>query len=277
MRGAQRGAIIHVPVSGIIPACAGSTGDAWPRTPSARDHPACAGSTQTRRQNRRDAGDHPRMCGEHRLDALEKELAAGSSPHVRGAQGRQDRPGFRRGIIPACAGSTRGQRRFLGECRDHPRMCGEHAGHTCNGSLVQGSSPHVRGARTHEWTVRRFAGIIPACAGSTAALTLRAAASRDHPRMCGEHTIAATPSIATRGSSPHVRGAPFRGFRRDVAAGIIPACAGSTRLFRHNDDLYRDHPRMCGEHFVSCGDFPFAEGSSPHVRGAPVVHESRTL
>ena len=130
--------------------------------------PACAGSTQTRRQNRRDAGDHPRMCGEHRLDALEKELAAGSSPHVRGAQGRQDRPGFRRGTIPACAGSTRGQRRFLGECRDHPRMCGEHAGHTCNGSLVQGSSPHVRGARTHEWTVRRFAGIIPACAGSTA-------------------------------------------------------------------------------------------------------------
>ena len=30
--------------------------------------------------------------------------------------------------------------------------------------------------------------------------------------------------------------------------GIIPACAGSTRLVQRHAVITRDHPRMCGEH-----------------------------
>ena len=53
-------------LSGIIPACAGST----PST--------AGGSTKAR--------DHPRMCGEHLISHASPEGSTGSSPHVRGAQ-----------------------------------------------------------------------------------------------------------------------------------------------------------------------------------------------
>ena len=53
--------------------------------------------------------------------------------------------------------------------------------------------------------------------------------------------------------------------------GIIPACAGSTKRFSSTEMPFRDHPRMCGEHFGSL-IFSFTlTGSSPHVRGARVA------
>ena len=72
-------------------------------------------------------------------------------------------------------------------------------------------------------------GIIPACAGSTSQADSSGTASRDHPRMCGEHTPFAAAAEAIPGSSPHVRGAHHRRGEFVFAWGIIPACAGSTR------------------------------------------------
>ena len=177
-------------------------------------------------------------------------FAQGSSPHARGAliratsdakqlrdhprmRGERHRLGGRltrcRGIIPACAGSTRSARVRASRCWgssphargapsnrmnsayslwDHPRMRGEHPTRRMLCRSPLGSSPHARGA--------------PACATSWCRPT------RDHPRMRGEHVAEV-----------------LDGQRRD---GIIPACAGSTR---HLDaDEYE------------------AEGSSPHARGA---------
>ena len=154
----------------------------------------------------------------------------------------------RRGIIPACAGSTQLVLMLDVWQRDHPRMCGEHSGPKPAPKGMPGSSPHVRGA--HSLYLRQlFAdGIIPACAGSTS--TIRDVCYRhgDHPRMCGEHDI--------RRSLPR------------TACGIIPACAGSTPTRPRITNSARDHPRMCGEHsFLSILKM-FSMGSSPHVRGA---------
>ena len=46
--------------------------------------------------------------------------------------------------------------------------------------------------------------------------------------MCGEHFIISARGLGKTGSSPHVRGAQFRGEFVDHLVGIIPACAGST-------------------------------------------------
>ncbi len=91
---------------------------------------------------------------------------------------------------------------------------------------------------------------------------------RDHPRMCGEHGTPFSSSLSLMGSSPHVRGA-----RRDMdpvqpAAGIIPACAGSTTGSPGRAHSRRDHPRMCGEHTKELAIGECTVGSSPHVRGA---------
>ena len=190
--------------------------------------PACAGSTLTLAVSRSRARDHPRMCGEHPIQGKPARVGTGSSPHVRGALAQRHGTIVASGIIPACAGSTRVSRGAATRCRDHPRMCGEHTDPDGDHAMQQGSSPHVRGARVADPYRLRVAGIIPACAGSTFRPCFRAFLFGDHPRMCGEHDIAACVHFRKRGSSPHVRGAP--GTRRipENEGGIIPACAGST-------------------------------------------------
>ena len=88
--------------------------------------PACAGSTCARLSARLEHGDHPRMCGEHRISVNTVSSSAGSSPHVRGARSALLVAPCVPGIIPACAGSTKGAFGIQGRHWDHPRMCGEH-------------------------------------------------------------------------------------------------------------------------------------------------------
>ena len=151
----------------IIPACAGST--AWGvSTPSARR-------------------DHPRMRGEHIIVSLFVGVALGSSPHARGAlppehekvKNYGSSPHARgaptvamavvsvMGIIPACAGSTRVILLLVGQRGDHPRMRGEHLAGGQRRNVIEGSSPHARGAHPPWRRGAGSTGIIPACAGST--------------------------------------------------------------------------------------------------------------
>ena len=169
---------------------------------------------------------------------------------MRGAQRADGQEHATNGIIPACAGSTQMQDAMP--------------------DASAGSSPHVRGAPP------RLAAALPG--------------ARDHPRMCGEHRAVGVDVVRAegiipacagstmiesyngrrrRGSSPHVRGAPWRGLSARTPA--------------------RDHPRMCGEHRRWFGEHrdsrgiipacagstnalgihsPSRLGSSPHVRGA---------
>ena len=129
-------------------------------------------------------------------------------------------------------------------------MRGEHQHHAPHRFAVSGSSPHARGARDGILREIREGGLIPACAGSTAATT--------------------SVGWGAAGSSPHARGAP-----RDVAAlskqrGLIPACAGSTPRSGSRRRSRWAHPRMRGEHSAGDQNMRCSRGSSPHARGAPV-------
>ena len=168
-------------------------------------------------------------------------------------------------------------------------MCGEHVDPDNPESDPMGSSPHVRGAlkcgfaavpglriipacagSTGVVLMRFFPnGIIPACAGSTKRFSSTEMPFRDHPRMCGEHLDAGSEQKPCPGSSPHVRGALLRLLIAATIGGIIPACAGSTSRKPEAKEFQRDHPRMCGEHGIDVCFIDEAQGSSPHVRGAP--------
>ena len=210
------------------------------------------------------------MCGEHDTTCTRSPRDTGSSPHVRGAHSTRPSAHCRTGIIPACAGSTlkvSGRLRFAW---DYPRMCGEHIVANRNCGSVQGSSPHVRGARAGRARPAGPSGIIPACAGSTLTPATSRCTSGDHPRMCGEHYGDSDFVNELEGSSPHVRGARFIKSATQDAVGIIPACAGSTPQMTHSISITWDHPRMCGEHIVKHVRPCSKRGSSPHVRGARI-------
>ena len=147
-------------------------------------------------------------------------------------------------------------------------MCGEHDCGLQSRWRCMGSSPHVRGARHGQGRDHGRRGIIPACAGSTSPATPMMPSRRDHPRMCGEHSLSMTSPLISTGSSPHVRGALGSSEPSGLPPGIIPACAGSTQSSSADPAGWRDHPRMCGEHVSDIMLPPSKVGSSPHVRGA---------
>ena len=112
--------------SGSSPHVRGARPSRFPRRRRIGIIPACAGSTPSETTSRWRYRDHPRMCGEHVTENYSAGQYEGSSPHVRGAHGHQDRPVPTPGIIPACAGSTGMAPPSCGFGGDHPRMCGEH-------------------------------------------------------------------------------------------------------------------------------------------------------
>ena len=171
--------------------------------------PACAGSTRILLHKDDPVWDHPRMCGEHPIFDHWQARATGSSPHVRGARAGRARPAGPSGIIPACAGSTLTPATSRCTSGDHPRMCGEHYGDSDFVNELEGSSPHVRGARFIKSATQDAVGIIPACAGSTVEQLFLTTVIGDHPRMCGEHTDLGKIVRVQWGSSPHVRGAHY--------------------------------------------------------------------
>ena len=194
------------------------------------------------------------------------------------------------GIIPAYAGNTCVVSTLACPSRDHPRICGEHFWLMALSVPLPGSSPHMRGTPRVGGRSVYERGIIPAYAGNTAWIGIRAGSTVDHPRICGEHFLPSITSMTLRGSSPHMRGT--RGLSAVLAGstGIIPAYAGNTHrtittppppdgiIPAYAGNTYLglpcklpswDHPRICGEHHLVDPCPEYCQGSSPHMRGTP--------
>ena len=231
--------------------------------------PAYAGNTHTNNRRTCDAWDHPRVCGEHLYPLSIHALTMGSSPRMRGTPIKDGRQIDGAGIIPAYAGNTCWCRRLGCRIRDHPRVCGEHSDGGRGAHNSTGSSPRMRGTLISAVNPRLDHVIIPAYAGNTGYHPARHRQTRDHPRVCGEHLRARPEGCAGWGSSPRMRGTQSVHTSRMSVHGIIPAYAGNTSFFQRSSSNYRDHPRVCGEHFPIVACCGMAWGSSPRMRGTP--------
>ena len=176
---------------GIIPAYAGSTYESWARmNSSVGSSPHTRGALHAVWDEILPVQDHPRIRGEHRRRRRRRTDTQGSSPHTRGAP-----------YPLAIASST---------SMDHPRIRGEHPARIANltafdriipayaGStlrlplgceVVDGSSPHTRGAQQVQSRPGCRGRIIPAYAGSTFSRTISPISPGDHPRIRGEHCL----------------------------------------------------------------------------------------
>ena len=111
--------------------------------------------------------------------------------------------------------------------------------------------------------------IIPAYAGNTPVDYRVDCRDRDHPRVCGEHGVVVGCQSVVWGSSPRMRGTQILVQPDRPSTGIIPAYAGNTRISCNACMIFRDHPRVCGEHPFRRGRYCPARGSSPRMRGTP--------
>ena len=209
--------------------------------------PACAGKTSFSRCALMVVRAHPRVCGENEFFEVCVTGGQGSSPRVRGKLWDAGTPKLTARLIPACAGKTRGPEARGRYRQAHPRVCGENRLRVWLAVFGRGSSPRVRGKRGEFrgrwWRV----GLIPACAGKTSSGRTTGVTSGAHPRVCGENGLITRFWGGVGGSSPRVRGKPARSASDVFLRGLIPACAGKTKMSILTARRLRAHPRVCGE------------------------------
>ena len=187
------------------------------------------------------------MRGEHASTGERAISSNGPSPHARGTRpSRRPGPSPARSI-PACAGNTAWSPPRSSSCSVHPRMRGEHSIKSATNSSHCGPSPHARGTLHVGERGQAAHRSIPACAGNTRSGRSTTPPRTVHPRMRGEHSIAAIAVSIFHGPSPHARGTRLDDPHVRELSRSIPACAGNTP----SSAARRTH----------------APGPSPHARG----------
>ena len=109
--------------------------------------------------------------------------------------------------------------------------------------------------------------ITPADAGKTNVAFLQYFLQQDHPRGCGENPSGRRRREEGSGSPPRMRGKLGNAECVTGNAGITPADAGKTVRFVLADLAVQDHPRGCGENYVSTLLGCRLSGSPPRMRG----------
>ena len=154
---------------GSSPLARGPLGTVTPTDPTSGLIPARAGTTLKAISRRNPTRAHPRSRGDHSPALKIASLPAGSSPLARGPRIKPIFMRWRRGLIPARAGTTEAWFAVDSDERAHPRSRGDHARSCFCTARTLGSSPLARGPPPRDYPVRWVLGLIPARAGTTLA------------------------------------------------------------------------------------------------------------
>src|SRR5690554_5080964 len=107
--------------------------------------PASAGNSHTAAPAYPASSVHPRVCGEQRRIQESPELAAGTSPRLRGTVCVDCFAVLGARYIPASAGNSEPQADPEESCPVHPRVCGEQGVGFIALECRYGTSPRLRG------------------------------------------------------------------------------------------------------------------------------------
>ena len=253
---------------GITPACAGKTPSPLSVKGAMRDHPRIRGEDALYTAPAlRAAWITPACAGKTMPDGFSAEKAVGSPPHARGRPASDEWDNVDVRLTPACAGKTNPRSPTPACPTAHPRMRGEDTSSPFRETAMSGSPPHARGRRSRGDRPVKRCRLTPACAGKTRRPRSERGHLPAHPRMRGEDSCGASPSVSSTGSPPHARGRCWRTRRGGLLCRLTPACAGKTVVGVPTAARLRAHPRMRGED----ASFAWVEGkkagSPPHARG----------
>ena len=156
-----------------------------------------------------------------------------------------------RGITPAHAGNSPPPAALHHIFWDHPRSCGEQVLENVRAANTWGSPPLMRGTVKSGNFQGILPGITPAHAGNRDKPSIVVFDVQDHPRSCGEQTIALALMPLSLKSPPLMRGTDACNGGASINYGITPAHAGNSEPVVLAAGMCGDHPRSCGEQLSS--------------------------
>ena len=165
----------------------------------------------------------------------------------------------------------RGKAALSGLSCYHLRITPAYAGKSSISRTVadaaDGSPPPMRGKdEVVKWELHDDR-ITPAYAGKRINRRGRCWKCRDHPRLCGEKRSGGSTSSFVKGSPPPMRGKAAHYTGGSIECRITPAYAGKRQQSASFSVRCQDHPRLCGEKFLSALWKIFWTGSPPPMRG----------
>ena len=167
--------------------------------------PTCAGTAISLEHREILAKDHPRLRGYYVVYFSLNPYLLGSPPLARVLLFINIYSHIGHGITPACAGTTSRVIFSLTSLRDHPRLRGYYIPYICSFNYSIGSPPLARVLLDSVLIKILFAGITPACAGTTRFCFDKNIVCRDHPRLRGYYEAVQVAAVATKGSPPLAR------------------------------------------------------------------------
>ena len=118
---------------------------------------------------------------------------------------------------------------------------------------------------------------IPACAGNTRCVRVRALRRRAHPHSRREYLGSSGLGFGWSGSPPLVRGTCPPAYFWFCVRRLIPARAGNMTWFSRRPKVCPAHPRSRGEHSAAGASLLMRSGSSPLARGTFRIQRPRRL
>ena len=125
----------------------------------------------------------------------------------------------------------------------------------------------MRGKVARQIREKFVKGITPAYAGKRAYVCSNIMLDGDHPRLCGEKEFPRNFSNCITGSPPPMRGKVLDRQIFPIICRITPAYAGKSVASAFHGSFRRDHPRLCGEKFVSERRRKVSSGITPAYAG----------
>ena len=125
----------------------------------------------------------------------------------------------------------------------------------------------MRGKAPATLTTRLFVGITPAYAGKSPKSQILRFQIRDHPRLCGEKSVAILSISPFSGSPPPMRGKGLWQPQNCYFIRITPAYAGKSHSTRWHGNPDEDHPRLCGEKAIPAFHLTCDGGITPAYAG----------
>ena len=277
--------------AGLTPACAGTSTSPDPRMvgkrgspPRARGRqvganppfdgfgltPACAGTSHLCRAGPVLPGAHPRVRGDVTAMACSVKIGRGSPPRARGRPRREDRDDARRGLTPACAGTSARLAPTGSASRAHPRVRGDVNRVAGRGIGDAGSPPRARGRLWLPADHLAPWGLTPACAGTSRFGRPGRRGCWAHPRVRGDVSSSRTALSRWSRAHPRVRGDVVLGCGFALlVVGSPPRARGRPQACTWVAGWPWAHPRVRGDVPDERGTHQQAPGSPPRARGRP--------
>ena len=207
----------------------------------------------------------PRVCGDYNSIKMNND----TTPRMRGLPAIQSIKHVR--YNPAYAGTTLVLLCQLLNAAIQPRVCGDYPSGSARRSVLQDTTPRMRGLQVDTESVWVDFRYNPAYAGTTDRLQHVLTFVSIQPRVCGDYRSRGEQAYTADDTTPRMRGLREPIMKESQISRYNPAYAGTTDSIATCPAADGIQPRVCGDYQFAKIRSPRHLDTTPRMRGLLII------